>query len=74
MNTKAIIAKQKEYIEFLEQASDNMYQIEAHILREELAALEAKEEKPNRVRKEPSIKICAGCGSFAHGNPGHDIT
>lgn len=33
-----------------------------------------KEEKPKRIRKEASIKICAACGSFAHGNPGHDIT
>ena len=30
--------------------------------------------KPKRKRKYiPKVKICAGCGSFAHGNPGHDI-
>jgi hypothetical protein len=30
-----------------------------------------KEEKPKSKRQ--SFKICAGCGSFAHGNPGHDL-
>lgn len=29
------------------------------------------EEKPKSKRQ--SFKICAGCGSFAHGNPGHDL-
>jgi len=28
----------------------------------------------NCSKKYPSVKICAGCGSFAHGNSGHDIT
>lgn len=32
--------------------------------------------KPTEPKKKrsPSIKICLGCGSFAHGNPGHDIS
>ena len=31
--------------------------------------------KAERKKREyPSIKICAGCGSFAYGNQGHDIT
>lgn len=38
-----------------------------------LKALEGEEVKPKR-KNQPSIKICAGCGGFAHGNPGHDIT
>lgn len=32
--------------------------------------INAKTKKP----KGSKIKICAGCGSFAHGNPGHDIS
>ena len=44
--------------------------------------LEAMEQYAEQERKRPylkkakesSIKICAGCGSFAHGNSGHDIT
>lgn len=30
--------------------------------------------EPTKKRKYTHTKICAGCGSFAHGNPGHDIT
>jgi hypothetical protein len=49
------------------------------ILRSEIAKLreqvEQEENKPKRKsRYIPKVKICAGCGSFAHGNPGHDIT
>ena len=30
--------------------------------------------EPVKRKKRSSNKVCAGCGSFAHGNPGHDIT
>ena len=39
-----------------------------------LALFEQKESVKKKIPKETKIKICAACGSFAHGNPGHDIT
>jgi len=39
-----------------------------------LPLFEQKEPVKRKIPKEPKIKICAGCGSFAHGNSGHDIT
>jgi hypothetical protein len=46
---------------------------------EESQIKEYIQEKEKPIRKSrgyggSKIKICAGCGSFAHGNPGHDIT
>lgn len=35
---------------------------------------ELKEKSAKKDFKKANIKICAGCGNFAHGNPGHDIT
>lgn len=32
------------------------------------------EKKPRNKKVKTKIKICAACGSFAHGNPGHDIS
>jgi hypothetical protein len=44
-------------------------------LRSELVDLRSQigKEPKKPKQKRQSFKICAGCGSFAHGNPGHDI-
>jgi len=39
-----------------------------------LSSLSNESIKKKSVKEYSKIKICAGCGSFAHGNPGHDIT
>lgn len=39
-----------------------------------ISALEQEQKIPKKKKEDSKIKICAGCGSFAHGNPGHDIS
>jgi len=77
MNYKLAYDKAKELIELYESCTIDSPFLEdaeeAKRLRSELQSVE-REEKPKRKgRYIPKVKICAGCGSFAHGNPGHDI-
>jgi hypothetical protein len=57
---------------------DNKYQFSSPI-RIQNVMVKREQKEPEQVRPKrksryiPKVKICAGCGSFAHGNPGHDI-
>ena len=66
-------ATRGDYLEILEEYND--YILGGDINEEIVDRLLSLEKPPKRIRtKSSKIKICAGCGSFAHGNPGHDIT
>ena len=69
-----IIQKQKELIDYFQIEFYDRFKDDLRYrkIKSELAAIEL-DQKPKR-NKEPKIKICAACGGFAHGNPGHDIT
>lgn len=74
-----IIEKQKEFIKFLQNKiagniSNSEYITGDVHFRKAIRALESPEKSAKKDFKKANIKICAGCGSFAHGNPGHDIT
>ena len=69
-----IIQKQRELIDYFQIEYYDRFKDDSRYkrIKSELDAIESGQ-KPKRTR-EPKIKICAACGSFAHGNPGHDIT
>ena len=70
--------KMKELIELLKWMAKDItpYYAKFTKLESELSAIEAEsgeeEDKPKKKARN-SFKICAGCGSLAHGNPGHNL-
>ena len=69
----SIEQKREKIIEILAKYYPNFANIEK-VADAILALFEQKESVKKKIPKETKIKICAACGSFAHGNPGHDIT
>ena len=74
-------ATEKQYVEKLKELVEHVGGTDpkwCHTCKEmldEISALEQQiEEGEEKPKKETKVKICAGCGGFAHGNPGHDIT
>ena len=70
---KQIIEKHEILLSYLIREYGDRFKddIQFKKLSNELSSLETKPKRKSRYI--PRVKICAGCGSIAHGNPGHDI-